>query len=256
MVAAHSLSWIVFLPLGGALAIMWLPPERREAIKTVALCTAALPLIQVLVLVFRFDSAETVFQFVEHYTWAPALGFEYFVGVDGLSLPLVALVALVSFLALLTAWSVEERVKGFFALVLALETGLLGAFCALDTALLWVFWELVLVSMFFLVSLWGGDEGRRPHLERLQALAKDVGFQGSWVFTGSQPRQKTLEEIEELAQDSHAILLHHRMEPEMREEVQKLAEELDLPVREAAWLGVTGLEGEVLRTLGDCLEEV
>ena len=161
MVAAHSLTWIVFLPLGGALAIMWLPPERREAIKTVALCTAALPLIQALVLVFRFDPAETAFQFVEHYTWAPALGFEYFMGIDGLSLPLVALTALVSFLALLTAWSVEERVKGFFALVLALETGLLGAFCALDTALLWVFWELVLVTMFFLVSLWGGDEGRR-----------------------------------------------------------------------------------------------
>jgi NADH-quinone oxidoreductase subunit M len=161
VVPAHSLSWIVLLPLGGALAIFWLPPERREAIKTVALCTAALPLAQALVLLFRFDPAETAFQFVEHYTWAPVLGFEYFLGVDGLSLPLVAMGTLVCFLALLAAWSVEEGVKGFFALALILETGLLGAFCALDTALLWLFWQLVLVSTFFLVSLWGGGEGRR-----------------------------------------------------------------------------------------------
>jgi NADH-quinone oxidoreductase subunit M len=161
VVAAHSLSWIIFLPLGGALAIFWLPPERREAIKTVALCTAALPVAQAIVLLLRFDAAETAFQFIEHYTWVPAYGLEYFVGLDGLSLPLLALTTLVCFLALLTAWSVEDDVKGFFALTLVLETGLLGVLCALDTGLLWVFWELVLAAMFFLVSLWGGREGRR-----------------------------------------------------------------------------------------------
>jgi len=161
LVPAHSLSWIVLLPLGGALAIFFLPPERREAIKTVAICTAALPMAQALVLLFRFDAAESAFQFVEHYTWAPVLGFEYFLGVDGLSLPLVALGTVVCFLALLAAWSVEDGVKGFFALALLLETGLLGAFCALDTALMWLFWQLALVATFFLVSLWGGAEGRR-----------------------------------------------------------------------------------------------
>ena len=161
MVPAHTLSWIVFLPLGGALAIFFLPPERREAIKTVALCTAALPLVQALVLCFRFDAAVSSFQFVEHYTWAPVFGFEYFLGIDGLSLPLLVMSALLCFLSLLTAWSVEKWVKGFFALALILETGVLGTLCALDTALFWVFWELVLVSMFFMVSLWGGDEGRR-----------------------------------------------------------------------------------------------
>ena len=161
MIPAHSLSWIIFLPLAGALAIFWLPPERREAIKTVALCTAALPLAQTLLLFFRFDPADTAFQFVEHYTWVPAFGLEYFVGVDGLSLPLLTLATLVGFLALLTAWSVEEGVKGFFALILVMLTGILGVLCALDTALMWVFWELVLASMFFMVSLWGGREGRR-----------------------------------------------------------------------------------------------
>ena len=160
MVPGHSLSWIILLPLGGALTIFLLPPARREAIKTVALCTAALPLAQVLVLLARFDPVETAFQFVEHYTWAPVLGFEYFIGVDGLSLPLVALTALVCFLGLLTAWSVEDGVKSFFGLALMLETGLLGSFSALDTVLLWLFWELVLLATFFLVSLWGGQEGR------------------------------------------------------------------------------------------------
>ncbi len=160
MVPAHSLSWIIMLPLGGALAIFLLPPERREAIKTVALCTAALPLAQSAVLLWRFDPVETALQFVEHYTWAPVLGFEYFVGVDGLSLPLLVLTTLVCFLGLLTAWSVEEGVKSFFGLALLLETGLLGAFCALDTVLLFLFWEVVLLATFFLVSLWGGSEGR------------------------------------------------------------------------------------------------
>lgn len=161
MASVHSLSWIVLLPLAGALAIFWLPPERREAIKTVALCTAALPVAQVGLLLARFQAEEAAFQFVEHYTWAPSLGFEYFLGVDGLSLPLVALTAAVSFLALLTAWSVDDRPKGFFALVLVLESGALGSLCALDSALMWVFWELALVATYFLVSLWGGDEGRR-----------------------------------------------------------------------------------------------
>lgn len=156
-----DLSWIVFLPLGGAAAVACLPSSRREAIKTVALCTAALPAARLLILFFSLDTAELSFQFVEHYTWAPSLGFEYFLGVDGLSLPLMTMVAIAVFMALLAAWSVEDGAKGFYGLVLVLETGVLGAMCALDTTLLWVFWQLCLVPLFFLVTLWGDDEGRR-----------------------------------------------------------------------------------------------
>jgi hypothetical protein len=99
------------------------------------------------------------------------------------------------------------------------------------------------------ILLIGGDEGRRPHLERFQQLAEQVGFEGSWIFTGSRPPQKTLEEIEETAQDTSAILLHHRTEPEVVEQVRRLAEELDIPLRESAWLGARGVEAQVLRTL-------
>jgi hypothetical protein len=101
----------------------------------------------------------------------------------------------------------------------------------------------------------GGDEGRRPHLERFQSLAERVGFEGSWIFTGSRPPQKALEEIEEAAEDTSAIVLHHRTEPEIRDEVRKLAEELEIPLREAPWLGLRGLQDEVLRTIRDYAAE-
>ncbi|MDJ0523357.1 MAG: CDC27 family protein [Planctomycetota bacterium] len=106
-----------------------------------------------------------------------------------------------------------------------------------------------------LILLVGGDEGRRPHLEKFRSLAKDLGFEGSWIFTGARPPRKTLEEIEDTAQDSSAILLHHRMESEVRDEVRKMAEEMEIPLRESPWLGVHGLEGEVLRTIRDCVAE-
>ncbi len=105
------------------------------------------------------------------------------------------------------------------------------------------------------ILLVGGDEGRRPHLKNFRALADSVGFEGSWIFTGARPPQKTLHEIEDAAQDSSAILLHHRAEPEVRDEVRKLAEELEIPLRESVWLGAHGVEVEVLRTLQDCVSE-
>ena len=99
------------------------------------------------------------------------------------------------------------------------------------------------------ILLIGGDEGRRAHFDRFQSLGKSVGFEASWVFTGGRPPRKTLEEIEELAEDSSAILLHERTESGIRTEVQKLAEELEIPVREAPWMGLHGIQDEVLRTL-------
>lgn len=161
MVPANSLTWVVFLPLAGALAIAWIPSERREAIKTMALCTAALSAIQSMAMLLRCDPGDLSFQFVEHYTWAPSLGFEYFLGADALSLVLLTTSSVVVFMALLASWSVETGTKGLFALMLVLETGVLGVLCALDANLLWVFWELVITALFLLVACWGGSEGRR-----------------------------------------------------------------------------------------------
>jgi hypothetical protein len=99
------------------------------------------------------------------------------------------------------------------------------------------------------ILLVGGDEGRRPHLRRLQDLALRVGFEGEWVFTGARPPYKTLQEIGERARGVRAILLHHAAGPEVREEVRRLGQDLAIPVREAPWLGTAGVEAEVLRAL-------
>ncbi len=155
MIPSYLLSWMIFVPLGGAAVIACLPARRHEVIRTVAACTSALPLVMGVILLLRFRADAVTFQFVEHYTWIPAFGIEYFVGVDGISLPLLALTVLLVFLALVTSWRVGQAVKGYFALILVLETGLIGAFGALDACLLWVFWEVVLVTVFFLVAFWG-----------------------------------------------------------------------------------------------------
>jgi tetratricopeptide (TPR) repeat protein len=101
----------------------------------------------------------------------------------------------------------------------------------------------------------GGDEGRKPHLASFQDLQKRLGFEGSWVFTGSRPPRKTIEEIEDEAQETSAILLHHRADPAVREEVRRMAAEMQIPLREVSWMGLPGVSDEVLRTVQECLAE-
>ena len=104
----------------------------------------------------RFDPASADFQFVERYRWIPSLGIDYFVGVDGISLFLVVLTGFLTPLALLSSWeSIHKRVKAFAIFVLALEAAMLGVFMALDLFLFYVFWEVMLVPMYFLIGIWG-----------------------------------------------------------------------------------------------------
>src|SRR5690554_1198372 len=95
-------------------------------------------------------------QFVERYEWIPSIGVAYYLGTDGISFPMLAVTALVTTLAILTSFTIEHRVKEFFALFLLLETGMLGVFVALDYFLFYIFWEVVLVPMYFLIGIWGG----------------------------------------------------------------------------------------------------
>ena len=99
----------------------------------------ALPLAQALVLLFRFDAAATAFQFVEHYSWIKTFNIEYFMGIDGLSVPMVLLTALLSFLCVIASWNIDKSVKGYFSLFLILEAGMMGVFCALDFFLFFIF---------------------------------------------------------------------------------------------------------------------
>ena len=158
------LSWLIFAPLLG-LPLLWLWPRgREEGLRWLALAVTAVPLALAAKLLYEFDPGFTRvqgnfgYQFVQHLVWIRAFNVEYHVGVDGLSIGLLALTALISVIAVVASWSIPtaRNLRGYFAMLLLLETGMLGVFVALDLFLFYVFWELVLVPMFFLIGLWGG----------------------------------------------------------------------------------------------------
>jgi NADH-quinone oxidoreductase subunit M len=154
-----TLSLIIFLPLAGALALVFVPGSRVRAIRLLTLGTAAAVLVLTVALVFGFEGGTGGPQFVEQRAWL-GYGIRYHVGVDGISLFLVALTALLMPVALLSSWgSVGARVKEFSFFMLVLETAVLGVFLSLDLFLFYVFWEAMLIPMAFIIGIWGG--GRR-----------------------------------------------------------------------------------------------
>lgn len=150
------LSVICFLPVLGALVLLFLKDER--AVKLVANAFALATFLVSLRLVPAFDSGTLRMQFVEKVPWVPSLGIQYFMGIDGLSLLLVLLTTLLSAISVLCSWySITHRVKEYYIFLLILETGMLGVFMALDFILFYVFWEVMLVPMYFLIGIWGSD---------------------------------------------------------------------------------------------------
>jgi NADH-quinone oxidoreductase subunit M len=151
----HVLSWMVFFPLIGAAVVLCLPRDRHELIRAVATASTLPGLICAFALWRAFDP-EGGMQFVHRTPWIAAYNIEYFVGVDGLSLTMVLLTALLSTICMIASFGIEKAVKGYFALFLLLETGMLGTFVALDFFLFYVFWEVMLLPMYFLIGIWGG----------------------------------------------------------------------------------------------------
>jgi NADH-quinone oxidoreductase subunit M len=154
--ADHILSWMTFFPLVGMVVIAFLPSAKKELVKYVALAATALPLVLGVQLFLTFDRESAAMQFVEHTSWIKAFNIEYFMGIDGLSVPMVLLTALLSFICVLASWGINKAPKGYFSLFLLLETGMMGVFCALDFFLFYVFWEVMLLPMYFLIGIWGG----------------------------------------------------------------------------------------------------
>ena len=108
------------------------------------------------------DSANPNWQFVERAAWIPSIGAEYLIGIDGFSALLILLTTMMGFLAVLSSWTaITERVKEYYIFLLVLQTGMIGAFVALDFLLFFLFWEVMLVPMYFLIGIWGSD--RRLH---------------------------------------------------------------------------------------------
>jgi NADH-quinone oxidoreductase subunit M len=149
-------SLIAFLPLAGAVLLVFIPERSTGAVRAIALVAALMTFALSLVLVFGFDGRTGLPEFVERAPWL-GRGIDYHVGVDGISLFLILLAAFLTPVALLSSWrAVDDRVKEFSIFMLLLETGMIGVFVSLDLFLFYVFWEAMLVPMYFLIGIWGG----------------------------------------------------------------------------------------------------
>ena len=150
----HLLSLILFAPAVAALIMFFLPGDAKLH-RWFAFSASLIPFVLTLVLWSRFDANATGFQFEEKYVWYEAINSSFHIGVDGISFSMVLLTTLLTPLAILASFSVTDRVKPYMMLFLFLETGMLGVFLALDLLIFFVFWEIGLVPMYFLINQWG-----------------------------------------------------------------------------------------------------
>lgn len=149
------LTYLLLIPLVGVLATILVPKSRESLAKWVAAVFTGAGLLAVIYAMTQFKVGEGL-QFVVKLPWIPQVGIEYYVGVDGLSFPLVVLTMLLCFLAVLSSWKIEEKPKFYYSMLLLLQVGMIGVFTSLDFVLFYVFWEIVLVPMYFIISKWGG----------------------------------------------------------------------------------------------------
>ncbi|MEK6543837.1 MAG: NADH-quinone oxidoreductase subunit M, partial [Elusimicrobiota bacterium] len=152
------LTLITFLPLLGALIILCLPKDDTRLIQRTGLLFSGLSMLVSFYLLAHFNSGVADIQFVEKTLWIGAFNVHYFMGVDGLSVPLLILTTVLSFLSLIASMGIDKRVKEYWFWFLLLEVGMLGVFVSLDFFLFYMFWELTLVPMYFLIGVWGGPK--------------------------------------------------------------------------------------------------
>jgi len=156
MLPEHLLSWMIFFPVIGACLILVVPKKYPTLMKFTALAATIPPLGWAVQLFVQFDRWDKGFQYVEKVPWIKAFNIHYTIGIDGISIPMVLLTALLAFLCVIASWNINQYVRGYFSLFLLLDTSMLGVFCSLDFFLFYVFWELMLLPMYFLIGVWGG----------------------------------------------------------------------------------------------------
>jgi len=153
----HLLSLLIGLPILGGIVVLCLGEARAEAARWLALATAVASFVLSLPLYAGFNPGLFDMQFVERVSWIPTLHAQFFVGVDGISMPLILLTTFTTVLVVIAGWkSVEKRVSQYFAAFLILEGAMIGVFAALDAVLFYVFWEVMLIPMFIIIGVWGG----------------------------------------------------------------------------------------------------
>ncbi|MHB8526252.1 MAG: complex I subunit 4 family protein [Candidatus Acidiferrales bacterium] len=152
----YLLTVLTFFPLLGTFALLLLSGDDHVWVRRLTLVTSVIEFVISLFLLRGFDLSTPSYQFEEVYNWIPSLHIHYHMGVDGISLFLVLLTTFLTPLAVLCSWnSIHDHVKEFFAMLLVLEMGMVGVFCALDLFLFFVFWEVMLIPMYFLIGIWG-----------------------------------------------------------------------------------------------------
>jgi NADH-quinone oxidoreductase subunit M len=154
------LTSLIALPVAGAILLLFVRDEEKNEplVRNISLIVSTLVFAETLLLWARFNKASADFQFIERHAWMPTFGIDYFVGVDGISLLLIVLTAFLTPIALLSSWeSVHKRLKMFCIFILLLESAMIGVFVALDLFLFYVFWDAMLVPMYFLIGIWGYD---------------------------------------------------------------------------------------------------
>lgn len=173
----HLLSLILFTPTLAAVALLFLPRERLKEIRWFAFISSLIPLGLSLWLWFTYDPSLQGYQFVETAIWYEAIESSFHLGVDGISVPMVLLTTLLTPLAVLISWNIKENVRAYMALFLFLETGMLGVFMSLDLLLFFVFWEIGLVPMYFLINQWGSGNKEYASLKFLiYTMAGSLGL--------------------------------------------------------------------------------
>lgn len=155
----NLLSWILWTPIIGMFVVLLIPKDKEQAIRYASLVTTFITFVLTLVLYMNFDNTVPGMQkaFDVSIPWIEQFNIYYRLGVDGISLPMAILTGLLFFLCILSSWTVGKSVKGFFALLLMLESSVFGVFFALDFFLFYVYWEVMLLPMFFLIGIWGGE---------------------------------------------------------------------------------------------------
>jgi NADH-quinone oxidoreductase subunit M len=166
------LSLLLCTPALGVAVLAFLPGPRHRLVKPIAHCTVFLTLVLSIWLLLQFDQANEALQFSEYFALNPALGSAYALGVDGISLPMLVLATLLTMIALLASGSIDTSVKGYYICVLLLEFGMLGVFLAQDWALFYIFWEVTLIPLYFLIDRWGGA---RRHAASLNFVLYTMG---------------------------------------------------------------------------------
>lgn len=195
----NLLFYILILPTIAAILIFVLPIKTDKAIRWFAFGSSLFPFLLSIILWFQFDNSSGGFQFESQIPWFSAIGSSFHFGVDGISMPMVLLTTLLTPLAILASYTIKDNVKAYMALFLFLETGVLGVFVSLDLLVFFLFWEIGLIPMYFLISQWGGAKRNYAALKFiLVTMAGSLGLLLSIQIVGLLSGSFDLQEIYQL----------------------------------------------------------